>query len=124
MRTLNKFKDIELPLGILEIHVENALLHGLRNKESPPYELILEIKEDDRNLYFIIKDNGIGREVAMSISTYKRNGVGTKNLNSIIGILNKYNKNKMEVSYMDLLQTGAAGTIVIVKMPKEYYFKY
>lgn len=121
---LNKLKNMELPLGILEIHVENALLHGLRNKKSPPYNLFLEIKEDDENLYFTIKDNGIGREAAMAISSYKRNGVGTKNLNNIIRILNRYNKNKIDISYADLLENGKTGTMVIIKIPKEYYFKY
>ncbi|MEO7044975.1 MAG: histidine kinase [Ferruginibacter sp.] len=121
---LSKYKDLELPLGSLEIHVENALLHGLRNKKSPPYNLNLEIEEDDKNLYFTIKDNGIGREAAMAIRNYKKNGVGTKNLNNIILILNKYNKNKIGISYTDLPQTENSGTIVTIKIPKEYYFKY
>lgn len=121
---LSKLMDMELPLGILEIHVENALLHGLRNKKSPPYDLLLDIKEDGKNVYFTIKDNGIGREAAGTIGSPKRNGVGTKNLNSIIRILNKYNKNKIEVSYTDLPRTGNSGTIVTIKIPKEYYFKY
>ncbi len=116
---LETYKNFQLPLGIIELHVENALLHGLRNKRFPPYILEIEIKEETENLYFIIKDNGIGITESKKISSYKKHGTGTQNINSIIAILNKYNINKIEVFVEE-----NNGTIVTVKIPKNYYYEY
>lgn len=121
---LEKYKETEVPLGILEIHVENALLHGLRNKRTPPYNLRIEIDEDDTHLYFTISDNGIGRHEAMSISSYKKNGVGTKNINDIINSLNRYNKQKIKILYADLEQGSLPGTRITISIPKKYHYKY
>jgi len=116
---LETYKNFQLPLGIIELHVENALLHGLRNKRFPPYLLEITLKEDVDNLYFIIKDNGIGITKSKQISSYKKHGTGTQNMNNIIAILNKYNVNKIEI----LVQENN-GTIVTIKIPKNYYYEY
>lgn len=121
---LDKYRHLHVPLGILEIHVENALIHGLRNKKIAPYNLSIEIRETGDNLDFTITDNGIGRREAKSIGSYKSNGVGTKNMESIISTLNKFNKNKIKISYTDLIEVGNHGTIVKITIPKKYYFKY
>lgn len=121
---LKEFEALEVPLGILEIHVENALLHGLRNKSVPPYILSVYITEDNENLYFVVADNGIGRAEARTISSYKKNGVGTKNLNNIIKTLNKYNKRKIDITYTDIPKSKGSGTIVKITIPKDYFFKY
>jgi hypothetical protein len=118
------WKDIKLPLGILEINVENALLHGLRNKQSPPYNLNIAISEDDDNLYFTIADNGIGRKRSMAISSHTKHGTGTQNLHDIIGILNRFNKNKIEVHYTDIPPHKGGGTMVKIKIPKIYHYEY
>lgn len=123
-RLLNQFEGIEVPLGILEIHVENALLHGLRNKRVPPYILSIHISEDEKNLYFVVADNGVGREEAHVISNFKKNGVGTKNLNNIIKTLNKYNTRKINITYTDIPKGAGSGTSVKITVPKDYFFKY
>ena len=47
---LEKIKNINVPLGILQIHVENALLHGLSNRETGPWELSIFIEEGKKNI--------------------------------------------------------------------------
>lgn len=118
---LETYKETKLPLGILEINIENALLHGLRNKQSPPYTLTIQISADTGNLYFIIADDGIGRQQSMAISSYKKHGTGTQNLRNIIAILNRFNKNKIEMYYTDRLQKG---TEVKITIPKIYHYEY
>ncbi len=118
---LETYKDLKLPLGILEINVENALLHGLRNKPSPPYTLTIQMRADTRNLHFTIADDGIGRQQSMSISSYKKHGTGTQNLRNIINILNQFNKDKIEMYYAGASQTG---TEVKIKIPKIYHYEY
>ncbi|MGC4234225.1 MAG: histidine kinase [Niabella sp.] len=118
---LETYKNTKLPLGILEINVENALLHGLRNKPSPPYTLTLQMSADTGNLYFTIADDGIGRRQSMSISSYKKHGTGTQNLRNIINILNRFNKDKIEMYYTGASQTG---TEIKIKIPKIYHYEY
>lgn len=120
---LSKYIDLQVPMGIIEIFVENALLHGLRNKKHPPYQLNISLVEDANNIYFTINDNGIGRKEAGNISSHKTNGTSTKNLNEIIEILNKYNKNKIEITYAEEYEL-LAGTTVIIKLPKKYGYEY
>lgn len=122
---LNTYKNTEVPMGILEIHVENALLHGLRNKQSPPYKLHIAVNTGNNNLHVEITDNGIGRQRAMNISGYQRHGTGTKNLDNILNILNRFNRNKIEVEYIDLPQEdNSGGTIVNIKIPLDYKYRY
>lgn len=119
--TLDEAKDFQLPMGILEVLVENALLHGLRNKKAGPYILTLSIFNEGSNYFFAIKDNGIGREGAKQISSYTGHGTGTKNLNEIISILNRHNRNKIRIDYTDL--ADGQGTEVTVVIPLNYRYE-
>lgn len=123
---LNINGSIKLPIGILEVIVENALLHGLRNRKEAPYLLIINIEEDDSKIRFIVKDNGIGRDSAMKLSSYKKHGTGTKNLFEIIEILNKYNISKIEIKFFDFFmeEAGSTGTTVEISIPKNYHYEY
>ena len=123
---LQKNFSIPIPVGIIEIMVENALLHGLRNKKTPPYILIIDASDDDTNIYFSITDNGIGRTNSMLLSSYRKHGTGTKNLSEIIGILNKLNKNKIEIKYSDNVFSDEenSGTVVTIIIPKNYFYEY
>ena len=125
LELLDIYKNTAVPMGILEIHVENALLHGLRNKPAPPYKLSIVLTADKENLYVEISDNGIGRQRAMSISSYRSHGTGTKNLSAVVNILNKFNKNKIETEYIDLPQEkDSGGTVMKIKIPLDYKYKY
>ena len=122
---LKKYADKQIPMGILEIMVENALLHGLRNKKEGPYLLTIIAKEDASNIYFEITDNGIGRGNAIQLSSYKRHGTGTKNLTEIIDILNKFNTEKITIEYADSnINKNNTGTRVIITLPKNYHYEY
>lgn len=118
---LEEAKDFQLPMGILEVLVENALLHGLRNKKEGPYILTLSITNEGSNYLFSIKDNGVGREGAKQISSYTGHGTGTKNLNEIISILNRHNRNKIRIDYTDF--AAGQGTEVAVIIPKNYRYE-
>lgn len=118
---LNEYEDLKVPLGILETNVENALLHGLRNKRNPPYSLSIAVNADNDYFYFEIMDDGIGRKAAVKLSSYKKHGTGIKNLNAIIDILNKFNKHKISIDFLD---NQKEGTVVNIKIPKEYRYKY
>lgn len=110
-----------MPMGILEIVVENALLHGLRNKKTGPYLLSIEAYQQGGNQVFVISDNGVGREKASQLSNYRKHGTGTKNMAEILAILNRFNPQKIEISYEDLAD---GGTKVIITLPQNYHYEY
>jgi sensor histidine kinase YesM len=97
-----EMENFLVPMGILQIPVENALIHGLRNKEEGPKDLWINMLQGDENrIIFTITDNGIGRKAAALISNYRRNGVGSKNMLAIINLLNQHNTNPIEYSIED-----------------------
>ncbi len=119
--TLKKYIDIKVPLGILQIPVENALLHGLSNKENGPWILEINITENDEFLNVNITDNGVGRKKSAMLSNFTKHGIGTKNLIEIISIINASNEHKITIEYKDDIFNEANiryGTTVIIALPK------
>jgi len=58
--------NIEIPSLLIQPYVENAILHGLYNKNEKG-TLLIRIKEEDEAVIFEIEDDGVGREVAKKI---------------------------------------------------------
>lgn len=117
---LKKLNHTLIPLGILQIPVENALLHGLNNKESAPWILSLNVEVSDTILTVTITDNGIGRNKSAHLSNFTKHGTGTRNINEIITILNQRLDTKIVIQYEDEpIPVGDArtGTRVIIEIP-------
>jgi len=112
--------ELFIPSLLLQPFVENAIWHGLSNKDGEK-KLLLQFEEKEGNLVCIILDNGIGREKAAEI---KRNKLGAGRFESKgtrlalqrIEILNRENPGSAKIETVDLYDdTGnAAGTKVIV----------
>lgn len=122
---VKSFSSLLLPLGILQIPVENALLHGLSNKENGPWELILLLHESTDYIEVVITDNGVGRKKSEMLSNFTKHGTGTKNQNDIIAIINKANRLSITIEYKDgVFQKGdnRYGTSVIIKIPKQLHY--
>lgn len=83
--------DFKIPLGLLHIPIENALIHGLRNKETGIP--ILRIRFDRHNGSYIIEitDNGIGMEKSNTLQNKRTKGTGLSNLRQVIQLINKGN---------------------------------
>ncbi len=114
------FQDFRVPMGILQIPVENALLHGLSNKETGPWNLSIHLLKTDHYAIVNINDNGVGRKKSASLSNFTKHGTGTKNLTEIISIINDANADKITITYKDEQNaTGeeASGTTVIIEIP-------
>jgi LytS/YehU family sensor histidine kinase len=118
---LAEIADIQVPLGLLQIPVENALLHGLNNRLVPPWVLEIDIEPHGEFAYLIITDNGVGRQFSASLSNFTRHGTGAKNLEEVVRILNEHSKNKISIKYEDAIFEEANvkyGTRVIIEIPK------
>jgi len=108
--------DYKIPVGLLQIPVENALLHGLRNKIDGNCILEIDFKEDENHYFITITDNGVGREKAMKINNFKKNGNGLKTIFEMITIINQHQKNSVVFEIID--QQAPTGTIVKIALNK------
>ena len=123
---IDKYNTLKIPLGLLQIPVENALLHGLSNRVEKPWLLAIEITEDEKSVIVSIADNGVGREKAATLSNYQKHGTGTKNLSGILEIVNAKNIDKITIAYKDGIFTEADvvfGTKVIISIPKQFIYE-
>ena len=90
-------EGIEIPSLLVQPYVENAIIHGLYNKQERGLLTISISKENDA-LLFQVKDNGVGRKKSMEIN--KKNRFGHKSLGAeITGERLKLINNKYKVSF-------------------------
>jgi PAS domain S-box-containing protein len=111
-------EDIKIPSLLIQPYVENAILHGLYNKEGSG-NLAIRIKiMDDDYLIFEIEDDGIGREAAAAIrakSLSARKSMGTQLTEERLKILNS--DSALAVTYTDLYKgSEPAGTLVTIRI--------
>lgn len=119
----------QVPMGLLQIPVENALVHGLRNKEDGARNLWISAAEQPQEalLSITITDDGIGRKAAAALGNHRSNGVGSRNLQAILHLLNAHNPIPMTMTVVDLPLTEngmPCGTRVIVNIPQHYSYAY
>ena len=111
---------IQVPPMLLQPFVENAIWHGLMNKESVGH-LWINIDQHDSTIICTITDDGIGRKKAAEFkqASAKHKSMGMKITESRIAIMQKGNADGKSIEITDLVDAdgNAAGTEVIIKMP-------
>lgn len=108
----------------IQIHVENAIEHGIRNRPESSYVKLTITKSEDE-LIIKIEDDGIGRIEAKKLMS-KGTQSGVKMLNDLMLIFNRKNENNIRQYYEDGLFTSGDGiqygTRVIIEIPKMYKY--
>nr|WP_296156066.1 histidine kinase [uncultured Blautia sp.] len=108
-------KNEKVPKLLLQPVVENALEHGLDEKETGDKKLSLSFADKGEEVEIIVKDNGLGmeQEKAETLVTYQAKGYGLKNVNDRICLLygEKY--------AIRIFSAPEKGTTVIMRFPKE-----
>lgn len=118
---LLRIKKTEVPLGLLQIPVENALLHGLNNRKEGPWTLDIAIEEERTGFVISITDNGVGRNKALRLSNATRHGTGLKNLMEMIAIINTQRTAEIAIRFEDDIFKDVGtyyGTKTIIYLPK------
>jgi hypothetical protein len=108
--------DYKIPVGLLQIPIENALLHGLRNKTDGNCNLEINFSFDENHYFISIKDNGVGRDKAAKINNFKKNGNGLKTIFEMIQIINQHEKKAITFEINDLKEP--TGTMVKISLNK------
>ena len=117
--------EIMIPSMLLQPYVENAIWHGLRNKEEAKI-LIISCKEKGSELIITIDDNGIGRKRAAAIKAVKlvsphEESKGTVMSSERINILSLKYQSRFSIKIIDKLNDHkeAMGTTVMITLPLE-----
>jgi LytS/YehU family sensor histidine kinase len=113
--------SIKIPPMLLQPFVENAIWHGLMQKEGEGTITVQIKKENEEFLNISITDDGIGREKAAELksksATHKSHGL--KVTSQRIEMMNKLNSTGAQVNIVDLkdAQGNAMGTKVELIIP-------
>ncbi|HNZ68692.1 MAG: histidine kinase [Prolixibacteraceae bacterium] len=109
--------SVPVPKMMLQIHVENALKHGLARLETTG-KLDLSIVKSGNEIRVSIEDNGIGRQKAAQLNTGSTRQ-GLKMLQAMYDRLNQQGKPKIFQEIEDLLDENQkpAGTRVNIRIP-------
>ena len=127
LRHENKFKtvfnidekllsnDYKVPPLIVQPFVENAILHGLKNKEGDDGILTVDIIQVDNKIKYTITDNGIGRKAAGKISHNKESHYGLQITSERIRLFNKEEVAKLHIAdlYNNDIPEGTSVTIIL-----------
>ncbi|HLF64855.1 MAG TPA: histidine kinase [Saprospiraceae bacterium] len=118
--------DMQIPLMQIQIHVENAIEHGLRHRPGAR-KLNIYIQENSAYVHIDITDDGIGRLKSAEIGSHGTQQ-GTDMLKSLHAIFNKHNALHILSRYIDTPfsypETGEKyGTVVHIEIPKHYTYE-
>ncbi len=110
-----ELKSIKVPAMLLQIHTENAVEKGIRNRKNAG-RLFLKVSCDEKGCRVVIEDDGRGR-----VPTESPRKGSTFVMSELITLFNNYNDNPITVEYEDYI-FGNHGTRVNIFIPK--YFNY
>jgi len=113
----------DIPFLLVQPYVENAIVHGLRNKEGPGH-LIIGLRKREGHIIVVVEDNGIGRKRAMELNGYRdrhHHSVGMTLTERRIQLLDQQQNHATKVHIEDLYDGDdlALGTKVEIEMQHE-----
>ncbi len=125
LNTVEELKGIMVPIMMIQIHVENAVEHGIRNNEDGFGTVTIHVEDEGDFIRIIVRDDGVGREAASRLgSKGTQNGVNM--LSELAKIYNKNNELLISQQYRDHIFTHpdgrGYGTEVVIRIPKKYNY--
>jgi len=96
----NVDREVQVPKMIIQIHVENALKHGILPMEGKGI-LSVTVRQSDAGLLIVVADNGVGRQNAAN-SKNQSTGRGLKVMEQYTELFNKYHPGAISSSIEDL----------------------
>ncbi|MEO6668344.1 MAG: two-component regulator propeller domain-containing protein [Ferruginibacter sp.] len=107
--------DYKVPALIIQPFVENAIIHGLRNKETNDGILSINISKTEEQIVYSITDNGIGRAASQKINKNKEKSYGSEMSYDRIKLFNK--ETTASVTINDLYENEkATGTHILINL--------
>jgi ligand-binding sensor domain-containing protein/two-component sensor histidine kinase len=117
---IDPYED-HLPPMLVQPFVENAILHGLRNRAQGKGELTLTFQRTGEYLQCRITDNGVGREKSRALNAKRgKRSLATSITEERIELLSKSLGKPVRFQITDLTDSKgeAAGTEVLITFPQ------
>lgn len=109
--------DVGIPPMLIQPHVENAILHGIKPKEGKSF-LSIRFILDDELLICEVEDNGIGRKASKKLPKRQdHRSMATQINRDRIRLLRLSKSDEVDIQIIDL--ENPTGTKVIIKLPAE-----
>jgi sensor histidine kinase YesM len=122
---LHEIGWVQVPLMQIQIHVENAIEHGIRNQPDGQGRVTVAIADAGPVLNITVEDSGVGRARAHQLGS-RGNHQGTRMLAELHVIFNRYNPLPIRSYYEDDIFRNDAGeaygTRVHLSIPKSYRY--
>lgn len=112
----------QLPPVFIQPFVENAIKHGLLNKEPLGGKLSIRFEQHDQHLRCTIEDDGVGRQKSAQIQAQRNpahRSFSTHLVEERVALFNQQQKSKMYLTVTDLIddQQRPCGTRVEIQIP-------
>jgi tetratricopeptide (TPR) repeat protein len=111
--------NVKLPAMMIQIPVENALKHGLRNKTGNK-RLSIDISGKNEGVQILVSDNGNGYHPSEHSDT-KGTGTGLKVLYQTLQLLNLKNKSQITFTIRNITEPEQTGTVADIYIPNNYH---
>lgn len=110
-------RRVRLPPMLIQPLIENAIKHGVRNREGIG-AIKISFSQAGDTLSVTVQDNGAGREFSKSAQHSSHQGLSLNIIKKRLDLLNeKYHTDKHSISFTDLDLNGvAAGTRVMISI--------
>jgi ligand-binding sensor domain-containing protein len=111
--------DYKVPPLIIQPYVENAILHGLLNKEKGERHLAVTVKAGNNHIHYVIEDTGIGRKKAAEYRQLNKpahQSMGLDITRSRIDLFNQKEKGSITITDLYDENNASAGTRVEVNL--------
>ncbi len=115
----NLDNTVQIPSNIVQPFVENAIEHGLKNKDTKGY-LKITWRAEGKLLICRVEDDGIGREMALQKKKnhLKKQSLGIKIIRERINAIREFDRSDIDVDIVDLYPDKVdKGTRVTIRMP-------
>lgn len=110
-----KNMDIKIPSLIIQPYIENAIIHGLRNRKDGKGTLLIKIDHEEHYLCYTIEDNGVGRVAAANSSMKEKRSYGMQLSQDRLSLFNKNEVSNIKIT--DLTHEGQpCGTRIELKV--------
>jgi hypothetical protein len=104
--------SIHIPIMMLQPFLENAIWHGLLNKQGDKQLRLVFQRIDARHLQCIVDDNGLGRKKQNPVSNEKKS-MGISFISQRLVLLNKLHQLSCSLTISDKESGGTAVTIIL-----------
>jgi len=111
--------DYKVPPMIIQPYVENAIHHGLLNKEQGVGRLLINVNAEKNHIIYIIEDNGIGRKKAMEYKLLNKpahQSIGMDITKERINLFNQNNNGRVAITDLYNEYNEPDGTRVTVSL--------